>query len=253
VTFQSTSVTYTPAAGFVGTDSFTYTITDGYGNYATATVTVTVLPDRAASLVAAYSFNEGSGTTVTDASGNNNTGTISHATWTTAGKFGGALVFNGTSAKVTIPDVPSLRFTTDMTLAAWVKPSKVTSAWRDIIYKGDGNYYLMATSTTNSLPAGGGRFGGPSIETLGTAALAVKTWTHLAVTYDGAALRLYVNGVQVSSRAQTGNLVTSANPLQIGGDSIYGQYFRGTIDEVRIYDQALSPSEIQADMVTPVK
>jgi hypothetical protein len=48
-------------------------------------------------------------------------------------------------------------------------------------------------------------------------------------------LRLYVNGVQVSSQAKTGNLVTSANPLQIGGDSRYGHYFKGTIDEVRIY------------------
>jgi hypothetical protein len=252
VTFTNTSVTYTPQATFVGTDSFTYTISDGQGASATATVTVTVMSDRTAFLVAAYSFNEGSGTTVSDASGNKNTGTISGATWTTAGKFGGALVFNGTSAKVTIPDAPSLRLTTDMTLAAWVKPSKVTSAWRDVIYKGDDNYYLEATSTTNSRPAGGGRFGGPSIETFGTAALPTNTWSHLAVTYDGAALRLYVNGVQVSSRAQTGNLVTSSNPLQIGGDSIYGQYFKGTIDEVRIYNQALLPSEIQSDMQKPV-
>jgi hypothetical protein len=252
VTFQSTSVTYTPAAGFVGTDSFTYTVTDGYGHYATATVTVNVLSDRAAFLVAAYSFNEGSGTTVTDASGNNNTGTISGATWTTAGKFGGALVFNGTSAKVTIPNTSLLQLTTAMTLEAWVKPSTVTAAWRDVIYKGNDNYFLEATSTNNSWPAGGGTFNGSYADMFGTAALAVNTWTHLAVTYDGATLRLYVNGVQVSSRAQTGNLVTSSNPLQIGGDSIYGSYFQGTIDEVRIYNQALSPSEIQADMQTPV-
>jgi hypothetical protein len=141
-----------------------------------------------------------------------------------------------------------------MTLSAWVKPSKITSAWRDVIYKGNDSYYLEATSTTSSRPAGGGRFGGPpSVKTFGIAALPTNTWTHLAVTYDGAALRLYVNGVQVSSRAQTGNLVTSSNPLQIGGDSIYGQYFQGTIDEVRIYNVALSLSEIQADMSTPVQ
>src|SRR5262249_51160999 len=65
VTFTNTSVTYTPDAAFVGTDSFTYTISDGKGASATATATVNVLPDRAAFLVAAYSFNEGSGTTVT--------------------------------------------------------------------------------------------------------------------------------------------------------------------------------------------
>jgi PKD repeat protein len=78
--------------------------------------------------------------------------------------------------------------------------------------------------------------------------LAANTWTHLATTYDGATLRLYVNGVQVSSVAQTGNILTSTNPLEIGGDSIYGQFFRGTIDEVRVYNRALSPSQIRDDM-----
>ena len=67
------------------------------------------------------------------------------------------------------------------------------------------------------------------------------------------ALRLYVNGVQVSSRAQKGNLVTSTNPLPIGRDSIFGRYFQGTIDAVRMYNRALSPSEIQADMGTPIR
>jgi hypothetical protein len=252
VTCQSTSVTYTPAATFVGTDSFTYTITDSQGATATATVTVIVLPDRAASLVAAYSFNVGSGNTVTDASGHGNTGTIEGATWTTAGKFGQALVFDGTSAKVTIPDAPSLRLTTDMTLAAWVQPSPVTAAWRDGIYKGNDNYYLEATSS-RIVPASGGNFDTDSVETYETAALAVNTWTHLALTYDGVTLCLYVNGVQVSSLARTGNLATSAHPLEIGGDSILGQYFQGTIDEVRIYNQALSLSEIHADMVTPIQ
>ena len=107
-------------------------------------------------------------------------------------------------------------------------------------------------TSNQAVPAGGGTFGANNVVTYGTAALAVDTWTHLALTYDGATLRLYVNGVQVASQARTGNLVTSANPLQIGGDSIFGQYFQGSIDEVRIYNQALSPSEIQADMQTPV-
>jgi hypothetical protein len=98
-------------------------------------------------LVAAYGFNETSGSTVIDASGNNNTGTLSSGvTRSTQGKFGSALIFNGTSALVTIPDSPSLHLTTAMTLEAWVKPSAVTSAWRDVIYKGNDNYFLEATS-----------------------------------------------------------------------------------------------------------
>src|SRR5882672_6384085 len=67
-------------------------------------------------LVAAYGFNEGSGTTIVDLSGNNNTGAISNATWTTQGRYGNALTFNGSNALITIPDAPSLRLTTAMTL-----------------------------------------------------------------------------------------------------------------------------------------
>jgi len=198
--------------------------------------------------VAAYAFDEGAGSTVTDASGNGNTGTITGATWTGSGRFGGALVFNGTSARVTVADTPALRLTTGMTLEAWVKPAVVSSIWRDVIYKGNDNYYLEAMSNISAMPATGGSFG----TTYGTATLAVNTWTHLAATYDSAALRLYVNGVQVSSVARTAPITTSTNPLQIGGNSLFGQFFQGTIDDVRVYNRALSQAEIQTDMGRPV-
>jgi hypothetical protein len=86
----------------------------------------------------------------------------------------------------------------------------------------------------------------------GAAALTTNTWIYLAGTYDGATLRLYVNGTQVSSRAQTGPIEVSTNPLQIGGDSIYRQYFSGRIDEIRVYNRALTAAEIQRDMLTPL-
>ena len=139
-----------------------------------------------------------------------------------------------------------------MTLEAWVKPSTVSSSWRDVIYKGNDNYFLEGTSSNSSVPAGGGTFGGASGLVVGSSSLTVNTWSHLALTYDGATLRLYVNGVQVSSVAQTGNLLTSTNPLQIGGDSIFGQYFAGTIDEVRVYNTALNQAQVQSDMGIPV-
>jgi hypothetical protein len=97
---------------------------------------------QSSGLVAAYSFDEGTGTTVADASGGGNGGTIQNATWGATGKYGKALVFNGTSARVTIADAPSLRLTTGMTLEAWVNPSVVNGVWRDVIYKGNDNYYL---------------------------------------------------------------------------------------------------------------
>ena len=63
---------------------------------------------------------------------------------------------------------------------------------------------------------------------------------------------LYVNGVQAATRAVTGAIVTSSQPLRIGGNAAWGESFAGRIDEVRIYNRALTASEIQADMNTPV-
>ena len=74
----------------------------------------------------------------------------------------------------------------------------------------------------------------------------------MALTYDGATMRLYVNGTQVASRAQTGAIQATDNPLWIGGNSPYGEYFQGLIDEVRVYNRALPQTEVQADMNAPV-
>jgi hydrogenase maturation factor HypE len=79
----------------------------------------------------------------------------------------------------------------------------------------------------------------------GTAALPTYAWTHLAFTYDGAAMRMFVNGVQVSTTALTGVMPIGAGALRIGGNGVWGEYFRGAIDEVRIYNRALSAAEIQ--------
>jgi hypothetical protein len=209
-------------------------------------LTVTAPP---AGLVAAYDFNEGSGTTVHDASGNDNTGAIGTATWTSAGKFGPALLFNGTSARVTINDANSLDLTTGMTLEAWVYPT-AGGGWRDVVYKGPDDIYYLMGSSDNGRPAIGGIFS-PTAARASTS-LPLNTWTHLAGTYDGATLRLYADGAQVGSQAQTALIPVSTGALTIGGDALYGQYFAGRIDEVRIYNRALSATEIQTDMNTSV-
>ena len=189
---------------------------------------------------------------MTDASGNGNNGTITNATWATSGKYGDALQFNGTSALVTIPDAASLHLSSGMTLEAWVNPSTVNANWRDVIYKGNDNFYLEATSSNGSVPDAGMIAGGSYADAFGTAALPANTWSFLTETYDGSTLRLYVNGTQVASTAHTGAIATSTNPLQIGGDSIYGQYFAGLIDDVRVYNVALTAAQIQTDQATPV-
>ena len=61
-----------------------------------------------------------------------------------------------------------------------------------------------------------------------------------------------MNGTQVATLAATGAIATSTNPLSIGSDSLYGQYFQGLIDEVRVYNTALTAAQIQTDMNTPI-
>jgi len=240
---------------FSGNGQFTNTIPLNPSLSREFIVVATTVPATIPGLVAAYPFDEGAGTTVSDVSGNGNNGTNNNATWATSGKYGNALTFDGTSALVTVKNSPSLQLNTAMTLEAWVNPSMVSSVYRDVIYKGNDNYYLEGTTVTGSgVPGVGGTFGAAhnDVVLFGPVALTLNTWTHLAATYDGTTARLYINGTQAASQAQTGAIATSTKSLQIGGDSIYGQFFQGTIDEVRIYNRALSASEIQADMNVPI-
>ena len=253
-TTTGTGTTYKDTTASPST-SYSYRVraTDAAGNLSPfSSVASATTPAAPAGVVAAYGFDEGSGSTVTDTSGNGNNGTIANTTWATSGEFGKALQFNGSSSVVTIPDSASLHLSSGMTLEAWVNPSTVDSAWRDVVYKGNDNFYLEATSPNAAIPDAGTIAGGSYADAFGNAALPANTWSYLTETYDGSTLRLYVNGTQVAATAHTGAISTSTNPLQIGGDSIYGQYFTGMIDEVRIYNRALTATQIQSDEATPV-
>lgn len=137
----STSNQPTITHTFTGPRTYNVTLTVSAGslsNTVTKPITVAQQPTASPGLVAAYSFNEGSGTTVTDSSGNGNHGTISGADWTTNGRSGSALYFGGNDGnndRVTIPASTSLDLTTNMTLEAWVYPPAVPN-WRTVIGKG---------------------------------------------------------------------------------------------------------------------
>jgi hypothetical protein len=255
---ERTSAPYTVAWNTTTTSNNPHTLTavarDAAGNTSSSEVDVTVQnsAQNPNGLVAAFGFNEGSGVQVNDASGQSNTGTISSATWSTAGKFGSALSFNGTSSWVTVADAASLDFTTGMTLEAWVNPN-IGSAWRTVILKEnvDTFSYSLYSANSASRPAGFVHTNA-DIALNGTSAVALNTWTHLAVTYDGAMMRMFMNGVQVSTKAVTGAAAVGDGALRIGGNAIWGEYFRGLIDEVRVYNRALTAAEIQTDMNTPI-
>jgi len=223
---------------------------------------VKVAPRLPADLVLALGFNEPGGPSVFDASAAGNTGTITGAT-RSAGKdgFGTALSFNGVTDWVSVAPAASLDLVDAMTLEAWVNPSALTggaAGWRTVILKeqtsADLAYSLYANDgdVNPSRPAGYVRVGFIDRAAAAGPGLPLNTWSHLAATYDGTTLRLFVNGVLKNSVAVTGPIVTSSNPLRIGGNSVWGEYFKGLIDEVRIYRRPLTEMEVRADMATPL-
>jgi Concanavalin A-like lectin/glucanases superfamily len=208
----------------------------------------------AVGLVAGYTFDEGSGTTVPDVSVYGNAGTISGAAWTSPGKFSNALNFDGTNW-VTVNDSDSLDLSR-MTLEAWAYPTAATGTWTTILLKeappgynlayhlqGDPSNHPSSYITTDVAGLQG---------IVGPNPLPLNTWTYVAATYNGAMFSLYVNGIVVASQPVSGNILPSVGPLRFGGNSIWGEYFVGKIDEVRIYNRALNQTEIQADMNAPV-
>jgi hypothetical protein len=217
-------------------------------------------PPAANGLVAAYGFEEASGATVLDQSGNCNTGTRLGTTRVIGGKFGKALSFNGSSDWITVPDSASLDVTMGLTIEAWVNPATTPSGWSGILYKeapSGAVYDLMANSGTSSTTgplAQVSTTGNTWLETSSAPRLTAGTWTHVAASYDGSKgiLRLYVDGTLVTSWQSSGTITTSDGVLRIGGHGLWGQYFNGLIDEVRIYNRRLFRSEIQTDMNTAV-
>ncbi len=228
-------------------------IRSGVSNEVSATISSPGGGGGNAGLVGAYDFEEASGSAVVDASGQGNRGAISGATRITQGRYGKALAFDGVNDWVTVNDAPSLDLTSGMTLEAWVYPTMDMTDWATVIQKEqkDGvSYYLSANSDTYQ-PATGLSVAEEQI-LRGGPWLFANQWTHLAATYDGAIQRLYVNGTQVAQRAQAGPIQASSSPLRLGGNSVYDEYFQGRIDEVRIYNRALSAQAIRSDMAISI-
>jgi len=232
-------------------------VTNQFGLTSACTATVTVNPF---SIGGAYGFEEASGTTVVDSSGNGNNGTFNATngpTRTAAGRFGKGMVFDGVDDLITVADSNSLDLTSAATLMAWVKVENQVG-WRDILFKQNGSNLAYAAYANNAQtgvghPAGSVRVGTTTKSAAATDTALQGKWMHVAVTFGAGSLKIYVNGNLQRTVAQTGSLTATTGPLWIGGNQVFlDEFFSGTMDEVRILGTALSQADIRTLMRTPV-
>lgn len=208
-------------------------------------------------LVGYWKMDEASGTTtVSDASGNSNTGTstgTSASTNVTSGKFGNSRSFNGTDQYISATSIQP----TNVTVAAWVNfGSSVTTNHAFIAAQSGegasniGSYFLRKdTSVGESGTFSFFIYNGSGYEPRVTATTipSANTWYHVVGTFDGSNLKIYVNGVLENTRSRATSISYGTGNFLIGAQgSLTSNLFSGNIDETRIYNRALSSAEISA-------
>ncbi len=200
-------------------------------------------------LVGYWPMDEGSGSSTQDLSGNSNIGTWSGTPAGTSGYYSGGKVgswagyFNGSSDMVSIPDTASLDLSSALSVSLWLKTSGGMAM--DILTKSttSPNYSMDITGKIRFFGYEGAT---PVGYTTGVGnILNDGIWHYVVGTYDGSFFKLYEDGALVASGGAVGNLSTNANALQVGYRPAVG-FFLGSIDDVRIYNRALSAAEIQA-------
>ena len=206
-------------------------------------------------LVGYWSFDDGAGTSATDFSGKNNAGILTNGPTWVDGKRGKALNFDGVDDEINMGAPSALDITGNITISAWIYPISFGGGSRGrIIDKSNGttdgyNFFVDNSNVTNGL---GFAFNAGTQATNSRCDTASNTiqlnkWQHVTLTYTGAAL-FYVNGIQfsVGSGSCSGTINSVASSFKVGRATIATREFTGLIDDVRIYNRALSASEVQA-------
>ncbi len=194
-------------------------------------------------LVSWWKFNENTGNTAFD-SKNANHGTIHGALWT-QGVEGTALEFDGSNDYVIVPNADNFNVTKKITIMAWAKTEENKTA--KIAEKGDWDGHSILQDHWNGW--------GCQIRTADNISHAIKwgngipefgKWYHIAMTYNGALLKLYVNGQLTNSKHVTGDLKVNNRDFAIGSNNGAQKFFHGSIDDVRFFNDALTQTQIQA-------
>ncbi|MHC4354808.1 MAG: LamG domain-containing protein [Planctomycetota bacterium] len=211
---------------------------------------LTSVVEAATDLVGHWKFDEGSGNIAKDSSGNGHDGTFNGNPQWVEGQLGGALDFDGDDS-VEIPHHPSLSITDEITVTAWAKIRAGAGGELAIISKGGWAANDLPFELTQ-VPGGptcwqfyddGGR------DMCNPPTLPEEEWHHIAGTYDGQSFKIYYDGVLEEEVAYVGTMPENTASVTIGQRSRGGTFYDGTIDEVAIYNRALSEDEIAATMM----
>ena len=198
-------------------------------------------------LVGHWKMDEASWGTVSDSSGNGNNGTANNGATVGVGKFGNGGSFDGVDDYVDVGNSSSIKnFTDKITVSAWAKYSAYGGGGQSysvIAVKGTPWTFLMEN------PSNKIRFrvtaGGLDKNAADSVAHELNRWYHFVGTYDGQNIKIYKDGILVGTTPATGNLGTNDVTAKIGTYTGSSYNFNGSIDDVRIYNRALTPSEVE--------
>ncbi|MBA7523808.1 hypothetical protein ES705_15942 [subsurface metagenome] len=210
------------------------------------------IPITDPNLVGWWQFDEVTVSTAVDWSGHGNHGTINGDPQSVAGYAGDALEFDGSGDYVNCGNGPSLQIQDAITIAFWFKVEAFQTTWEAFLTKGDNSYRVSrggGDGDATHMGISGTSVGGGNGWFNGTVIVTDNQWHHWAGTYDGAQGKIYIDGVLDVTSPGTGQIDISSYELWIGTNSQNtGRLLHGLMDEVRIYNKALSLAEIQQAM-----
>jgi len=178
-----------------------------------------------------------------DSSGYGNDGVLMGDPQWVEGIVGGALEFDGVDDFIDCGNSPVLAITGDITVACWIKVAQFDKSWQAIVTTGDSSWRVHRSSGSDNVAWG--TSGLDPTDLTGTVNVNDAQWHHIAGVYNGSQKLLYIDGVLDASADSTGNINASTYNVNIGeNNQATGRYFNGLIDDVRIYNQALSAAEI---------